>query len=661
MPPKTLQFTPSPKDLMKGQTYSFAPMKQSTPLFIPIEEAQSPVTSPLQRASGQIKGIAEGVNRFMKPRLENLSNQFSDKNIIDTAMNFSPMGTVGAGGNYAKEFAQQEGKKIFGGLKNLSTKLLERFKGMPEEITEQQFNEVVNRTRKEGVKKADEETLMSSLVKENGKINLTKTSQNVEKQLVTLTPTPVKSPRWSNVGADYIGDGNYGEVVYQSPIKTSAGSIHYFPRTAGGGRGASEFPNYFSHVRFEDLSDGKTRKILETQSDLMQKENFAREYDVRSDASEISEMKRLEGVDKLEKYQSNDPLAQLRTFREEVKRAAKDGKDTILIPSGDTAMKIEGLGKTSDWFSKNSKLTPDKMKVGQIIYEGRSPSSNWIITDVLGDGKFKAVPKDRVEQFGMDVDNMPTGTEETFDISGKIDSKHFVYKLNEEAIPKEARKLGLQVEKLDDIHPIEKGYRLNESRTNYEPSTAKGSWWKITIPKEMKKAPVQAFSFAPLFIPHKDKEASTNENKAVVQAPMIGTNYDPYDRAQNRTDATEDNLGEGTVPGFKIDGTMVATSKKRDNVTGNLKLGTVIFVKSLNRPFLVADVMNKRFNGMNKIDFANPRSGSTPIPKYNKTFAQDDIEIVREGKGREDVRNFVNSGEWMNMQREYKTNLLKMK
>src|SRR3990167_6463897 len=53
---------------------------------------------------------------------------------------------------------------------------------------------------------------------------------------------------------------------------------------------------------------------------------------------------RLDELSKLQPYSSNDPLAQLRTFREEVKRAAKDGKDTILIPSGETAMKIEGLG-----------------------------------------------------------------------------------------------------------------------------------------------------------------------------------------------------------------------------------------------------------------------------------------------------------------------------
>ena len=40
---------------------------------------------------------------------------------------------------------------------------------------------------------------------------------------------------------------------------------------------------------------------------------------------------------------------------------------------------------------EDSKLTIDTLKVGQEIAKSTEPS--WIITDVLGDGKFKAVPK----------------------------------------------------------------------------------------------------------------------------------------------------------------------------------------------------------------------------------------------------------------------------
>ena len=51
-------------------------------------------------------------------------------------------------------------------------------------------------------------------------------------------------------------------------------------------------------------------------------------------------------------------------------------------------------------------------------------------------------------------------------------------KLNEEAIPKEARKQGLIVE----------GKITKDN----------GEWWKINIPKEKAKTPVEAFGLAPV-------------------------------------------------------------------------------------------------------------------------------------------------------------------
>ena len=141
-------------------------IRYKKPIFLSTEEmAQTtpqtiaPIASPLQRASGAISGISEGVGRFMKPRLENLSKQFEPENIADTALAFSPLGFTKKVGTYGAEFAKQQIKrnapKGFQGLKNLSTKLLEKFRGMPEEITPQQFNEVINRAKKEGIRKAD--------------------------------------------------------------------------------------------------------------------------------------------------------------------------------------------------------------------------------------------------------------------------------------------------------------------------------------------------------------------------------------------------------------------------------------------------------------------------------------------------------------------------
>ena len=530
--------------------------------------------------------------------------------------------------------------KIFKGLKSLSTKLLEKFRGMPENITEQEFKTVLNKVEKEGIRKADLDVVkemakrqqqnvtgiikkdipineiranfkinreldvdkIDSIVekfkktgkiepivvdlingktividghhrliamkrlgfetvpvfeyqgdltkltliqrerirdeylknlKKNGKINLSKLASDVETQLVPLIPTPVKSPRWSNVGADFIGDGKYGEIVYQSPIKTSAGDVHFRVGTRLGSKikGVQDFPNYFSHIRYEDMADGKTRKILETQSDLTQKENFEKEldsfvsFDKNVTSAERGRITRLQNQNKykeagklideimargkkivesrqqefskLQPYSSNDPLAQLRTFREEVKRAAKDGKDTLLIPSGETAMKIEGLGDNTIWSLDNATdAVPSKLKVGKEIYRGeRAIGTNendaWIITDVLGDGKFKAVPKQQYDEiikaqktygdaqtrFVGSIEERLAGRAETFDISGKVDTQHFVYKLNEEAIPREARKMGLEV-----LGKIKEGL---------------GDWWKIKIPKERSRMPIEAFGVIP--------------------------------------------------------------------------------------------------------------------------------------------------------------------
>ncbi|MEK6829653.1 MAG: hypothetical protein AABY15_06035, partial [Nanoarchaeota archaeon] len=334
--------------------------------------------------------------------------------------------------------------------------------------------------------------------------------------------------------------------------------------------------------RFEDMADGKTRKILETQSDLFQKGAFEREgqgisrmpdiaswmsnkasksfkyidnpellakdavkefqlnkadtQSIQTFAKNLEEIQygeatkksfqklsemvkdipspRAEELSKLEPYSSNDPLAHLRTFREEVKRAAQDGKDTLLIPTGETAMKIEGLGETSSWTfgDRMFPLREESMKVGKTINQGAN-INEWIITDILGEGKFKAVPKQAggvntpeiIQRDGKvfakhktSGDNRTfetdiTNLQETHDISGKVDTKHFVYKLNEEAIPREARKMGLEVE--GKVIETTKGTRIyTEGMFQNKP----GIWWKIKIPKERAKIPTEAFGVIPL-------------------------------------------------------------------------------------------------------------------------------------------------------------------
>jgi len=79
---------------------------------------------------------------------------------------------------------------------------------------------------------------------------------------------------------------------------------------------------------------------------------------------------------------------------------------------------------------------------------------------------------------------------EAFDISGKVDTQHFVYKLNEEAIPREARKMGLEVEGKVFIND---GEQMVSDAAKRIPTDKLGEWWKIKIPKERAKMPIEAF------------------------------------------------------------------------------------------------------------------------------------------------------------------------
>ena len=194
---------------------------------------------------------------------------------------------------------------------------------------------------------------------------------------------------------------NYSEFVYESPIKTSAGNVHF--------QGATD--NYFAHTRIED-TPGDIRRVIEVQSDLFQKGRLEQERpqpkeirgmtDEQFDRLVQAEEKRDLEIDKLEPYRNT---WYERIIREEIKRAAQDGKSAVLFPTGETAMKIEGLGDNTNWrivYEIDGRKVDDKLEVAdlkvgeEILRDG----NDWIITEVLGDGKFKAIQK-RFKDLGL--------------------------------------------------------------------------------------------------------------------------------------------------------------------------------------------------------------------------------------------------------------------
>lgn len=99
-------------------------------------------------------------------------------------------------------------------------------------------------------------------------------------------------------------------------------------------------------------------------------------------------------------------------------------------------------------------LKPDNIKVGQkISRENYVPeSTEWYVTEVLDNGRFKAIDKDIIESDLTDLVDMDRydsiehliheepgllrGRSETFDISGKIDTQNPIYKFYENEMQK---------------------------------------------------------------------------------------------------------------------------------------------------------------------------------------------------------------------------------
>ncbi len=330
----------------------------------------------------------------------------------------------------------------------------------------------------------------------------------------------------------------YWETVYESPIKTSAGSVHSgLPKSEG----------YFMHARSREvIEDGK--RILtedEWQSDLFQKGrlesempayHYADDYLPTTKKNELAKIKTRAGDIRraANKEQYTDELKQLekreeqlmseaetfkgkkilergseitklepyrntwheRMARERIKFAAEHGYDKMRVPTGETAMKIEGLGQGAQKWgiienginAVPTPMTIQNMKVGQNVTQSDwGGTISYIITDVLGEGKFKAVPKDIWEGYTNANAKNPVNDvakkmyspdavlerqKETFDISGKVDTNNPIYKFYEKEVGK---------------------YLKNKYGAELITDPQGVKWWEVNVGKEQKKLPILAF------------------------------------------------------------------------------------------------------------------------------------------------------------------------
>lgn len=356
------------------------------------------------------------------------------------------------------------------------------------------------------IKKVEKELISDLLKGEPATIDVEQFKQRVRAELLPLTIDLAafrpwlqdvseslkqvfqKSKAWSRVVLDDAKRGNvaeYYEHIYQSPIKNTAGKAHFNQEKA---------PNYFGHVRIEDMAGeevetdlrerveiaqklangeetpfttaigrrgyvfkkGDTRRLIEIQSDLYQRDLDSAILDNQSEKlrqyktllwarglflkaiedgktteeivrqlnfglSEsfkgITSLEQLEQkIDELQKETANEkmqfekdeksikqygnPTAHFRMVREEVVRAANEGIKKLQVPTGQTAMDIEGLSSEGiQWWEvatdkdgrhqgTNRQLI--KPQVGQIIQRDQD-GTKWVVTSVENENKFKAV------------------------------------------------------------------------------------------------------------------------------------------------------------------------------------------------------------------------------------------------------------------------------
>ncbi len=438
----------------------------------------------------------------------------------------------------------------YSGEKELTLKTLEKLKGRTE--VSKQF--IADLAKQPDLKQAEKDLIGKALQEMDGdKINVEEFANKIRGELLPLKGQIYGSAFRDEKSGDFINFDDapadryggvvlnsrergpvkeYHEHIYESPIPTHAGGIHFAKQRYGQ---AVSPENYFAHTRVEDMYGMDTRRVIEIQSDLFQKGNLDKEkmgywHNLKNipeneslpEAERLAKSFREQDIEKLKPYEN---IWHERIIREEIRTAAKKGFTKLQFPTGKTAMKIEGLATDNREVDERwgfgvydqhglgnpeYQFTKEKVKKGAII---NNVDDNWIITDVVdpNTGKFKAVrvDDDTLEVYfdttndpiakmdPAEVANIPLKDilesksfkefladadedgnidflKETFDLFNEKEfESNTIYKFYEKDVGKYLRRLNLGARRVKDEQDIE--------------------WWEIDIPKERKKMPVETF------------------------------------------------------------------------------------------------------------------------------------------------------------------------
>lgn len=565
------------------------------------------------------------------------------------------------------KFGEDSVKSLaYPGETDLTLKTLEKLKGRTT-VSKQFISDLTNAP---DIKQTEKEILREVLKTEGDKVNVQEFADKVTAELLPLTINddlggPMGGYRYESVTLPETVRGNvsdYTEKVYESPIKTSAGEIHFAENT----------DSYFGHSRIEDMADGTTRRVIEVQSDLFQKGNLDKENSHWSllqgneNYNQLVERLGQSEVDKLMKDRNQEvaklgqytnPTAHFRMVREEIKQAAKDGKTALQFPTGETAMKIEGLGQNGELWTiarnlPNGRMNPDSrlliqdLKVGQNITQGLG-GNKWIITDVLGDGKFKAVPKRIQEKLDKAKSSLKGTAEqelerakETFDISGKVDTNNPIYRFYE-------KDLGRYLKNNYSAKPV---------------TDAQGvTWYEVPIKPEMASEPVTAFREKTKDIEQLRRmlDRETQSLNAAISNPeahamAYGENRVPI--YQERIKDLKARIAEAKNPTFDSGNTLedarasLNAALKRTGVKPmepptmkvdgqDVPVPIDLFEKEMNLAFKEESIKENPLNSLSK--YANKKEGTLPevTGKGKSKFAREGDDIV----AREEFKQFADN------------------
>ncbi len=499
--------------------------------------------------------------------------QFLQADIATIESSLAEMGA--AKGVKGDETGGKGGEKpeAFAGFDDLTTKILTDLKGKTT-VSKQYLLDASNRPE---LKQAERDLVRKLLESEGDTVNAKQFAEKMHAGLLPVTRGKAlgyeieegidAQGRYENTALPSNLRGpiaNYSEHIYESPVKTSAGNVHF----SGALRRGEDPQNYFAHSRVEDVAVGEntitgkdldgnpiydmadqsdgtggTRRVIEIQSDLFQKGRMDShvgapnpkqymEMQLAQDAF-VDMAQRQKFIDdwtkKAQAYEAD--IARLepyrntwheRVIREEVKQAAADGKTKLQFPTGETAMKIEGLGRGDVWGLRNAetdrlfsageiddypRVQPDELEAGARLIRNEG-EDEWIVTDVLGNGRFKAIPKSRIPE--SDIQRIKDGTksgtldnamnfEETFDASGNIDTENPIYRFYEKTVGRY----------------LAKNYG---AKVVTDPQGVK--WMEVDVKPGMANAPVEAFGAAAGV--QTDEEGNITFDPAMAAAGFAG-------------------------------------------------------------------------------------------------------------------------------------------